>query len=129
MFKLVVFSLIVAGGQLAFKRVAQRLGDLSGVGPIFRQLAFDPWFIGALALYGIGTLLWVLALRETPLSRAYVFVALAFALVPLGATVFFNETLGPRYYLGLLLVIAGVTVIGSASTSPANNAEAAHAAL
>jgi drug/metabolite transporter (DMT)-like permease len=129
MLKLLMFSLIVAGGQLVFKHVAQRLGDLSGIGPVIRQLAFDPWFIGALALYGVGTLLWILALRETPLSKAYVFVALAFALVPLGATIFFSESLGPRYYLGLLLVIAGVTVIGSSAKSPVKSAEVGHAVV
>jgi undecaprenyl phosphate-alpha-L-ara4N flippase subunit ArnE len=113
MLKLTVFTLIVVLGQLTFKRVAQGLGQMSGMSSMLRHLAFDPWFIAALALYGGATVLWVMVLRETPLSKAYIFVALAFALVPIGAAVFFHEALGPRYYLGLVLVIAGVAVIGS----------------
>lgn len=127
MLKLTIFTLIVVIGQLTFKRVAQGLGGVSGLGPLVRHLALDPWFIAALALYGSATLLWILVLRETPLSKAYMFVALAFALVPMGAAVFFHESLGPRYYLGLFLVAAGVAVIGSSGAAIANDREIAHA--
>ena len=128
MLKLILFALIVVVGQLTFKRVAQGLGDVAGIGPILRHLTFDPWFIAALALYGGATLLWVMVLRETPLSRAYVFVALAFALVPMGAAIFFQESLGSRYYFGLLLVVAGVVVIESDGAAVAHDREIAHAA-
>lgn len=127
MLKLFMFALIVAAGQLAFKYVARGLGEVAGFGPILRHLAFNPWFIGALALYGIATLLWILTLREMPLSKAYVFIALAFALVPIGAAIFFEESLGIRYCVGLLLVIAGVMVIGSSNAAANSNRQAAHA--
>lgn len=113
MLKLVAFALIMVIGQLSFKRVAIEIAHVSGIGPIIRHLALSPWFLIALALYGVATILWVLALRETPLSRAYVFVALAFALVPIGAAVFFHEVLGLRYVVGLLLIITGIVIIGS----------------
>ena len=128
MLKLIIFAFIMVAGQLTFKRVAQGLAQISGLSSILRHLAFDPWFIAALALYGGATVLWVLALRETPLSRAYMFVALAFALVPIGAAVFFHESLGPRYYLGLILVIAGVVVIGSSSSKVTDVHEVANGA-
>lgn len=128
MLKLIIFAFIVVVGQLTFKRVAQGLGEAVGIGPILRHLAFDPWFIAAIALYGGATLLWILALRETPLSKAYVFVALAVALVPVGAAIFFKESLGPRYYLGLALVVAGVIIIGSSSVPDTHGREVARAA-
>lgn len=127
MLKLISFALIVAVGQLTFKRVALGLGEMTGIGSILRHLMFDPWFIAALVLYGGATLLWVMALRETPLSKAYVFVALAFALVPIGAAIFFQERLGLRYYCGLFLVIAGVIVIGSSNAPVASAPEVARA--
>lgn len=127
MLKLIIFAAIVVVGQLTFKRVAQGLDGIAGIGSILRHLAIDPWFIAALALYGGATLLWILALRETPLSRAYMFVALAIALVPIGAAIFFQESLSPRYYFGLFLVIAGISVIGSANVPVVHDREAAHA--
>lgn len=127
MIKLLFFAVLVAAGQLMFKRVAQRAGDVSGTEALFRQIALDPWFIAAMGLYVGATLLWILALREYPLSRAYPFTALAFLLVPAGAAIFFGETLGPRYFAGLLLIIAGIALISggedprySAATVAAN---------
>ena len=117
MLKLIAFALIMVVGQLSFKKVALELGPVSGIGPIIRHLAINPWFLIALALYGTATILWILALREIPLSRAYVFVALAFALVPIGAALFFHEVLGLRYAAGLILVVLGIAIIGSEAQS------------
>jgi drug/metabolite transporter (DMT)-like permease len=97
MLKLAIFTFVMVVGQLTFKRVAQSLDGISGIGAILRHLVLNPWFLAALMLYGGATLLWVMVLRETPLSKAYMFVALAFALVPLGASVLFHESLGQRY--------------------------------
>lgn len=83
MIKLVLFAFIIAVGQLMFKRVSISLGDVQGLNMIALKLATDPLFILALMLYGSATILWVLALREVPLSIAYPFTALAFVLVPL----------------------------------------------
>ena len=123
MLKLSIFTFVMVVGQLTFKRVAQSLDGISGIGAILRHLALNPWFLAALMLYGGATLLWIMVLRETPLSKAYMFVALAFALVPLGASVLFHESLGQRYYLGLCLVIAGVGVISSSNVTGANPRE------
>lgn len=113
MLKLVVFAIVVAAGQLLFKRVAMSLGEATGPVGLLRQVMFDPWFILAMTLYIGATLLWIAALRDIPLSRAYPFTALAFALVPVGATVFFGETLGIRYYLGLAMLLGGIILISS----------------
>ena len=113
MLKLVLFAIVVAAGQLLFKRVAMRLGETAGPVGLLRQVMFDPWFILAMTLYIGATLLWIAALRDIPLSRAYPFTALAFALVPMGAAIFFGETLGIRYYLGLSMLLAGILLISS----------------
>lgn len=112
MLKLFLFAVVVAAGQLLFKRVAQGVSELPASGPVLRQILLDPWFIAAMGLYVGATLLWILALREMPLSRAYPFTALAFVLVPAGAVFLFGETLGLRYFVGLTLIIVGIVVIG-----------------
>lgn len=130
MLKLLTFAFIVAAGQLLFKRVARDVSELTGIGAILRHIMVDPWFITATALYVCATILWILALRDMPLSRAYPFMALAFVLVPVGAFVFYGETLGIRYFVGLGLVLAGIAVIGDSSIAEPRgqkDAEAIHA--
>ena len=72
---------VIAVGQLLFKTVSQRLGDAG-----FLTLVTDPktglLFFAALFIYGIATFGWVWALRQVPLSTAYLFMALGFILVP-----------------------------------------------
>lgn len=129
MLKLLIFAFVVAAGQLLFKRVASNVAGLSGIGPVLRHIIVDPWFIAATALYVGATLLWILALRDMPLSKAYPFMALAFVLVPAGAVYFYGETLGPRYFVGLALVVAGIALIGGNPSGPVpqNERKAAHA--
>ena len=126
MLRLIIFALIMVVGQLSFKRVALGLVGVEGLIPTARYLATNVWFIAAIGLYGLSTLLWVTALRDIPLSKAYAFVALAIALVPIGAAIFFHERLEPRYYLGLLLVVAGVVIIGSSNAPLERTVELSH---
>ena len=113
MIKLVLFAFVIAVGQLMFKRVSMGLNGIQGLDAIALRLATDPLFILALMLYGSATILWVLALREVPLSIAYPFTALAFVLVPLASAALFHETLGARYFIGLAFVVGGVWILGS----------------
>jgi drug/metabolite transporter (DMT)-like permease len=119
MLKLLLFVVVMTVGQLLFKRSADALAGVEGTSELIRRLAIDPGFLAALTLYAFATFLWVAALREIPLSRAYPFTALAFTLVPVGAALFFGETLGPRYLLGLALVLAGIFLISQPSTPTA----------
>jgi drug/metabolite transporter (DMT)-like permease len=66
------------------------------------------YFLSALVLYAGFALLWVWILSFTPLSRAYPFVALAFALTPLLAVSLFGETISLRLIIGLLLILGGL---------------------
>lgn len=119
MIKLILFAITLAAGQLLFKKVAANLaGTESGIALVFR-IALDPAFVLAITLYFAATLLWVTALREIPLSRAYPFTALAFVLVPVGAMLFFGETLGSRYFLGLAIIMLGMFLVSEAAPAPA----------
>jgi len=110
---LVSFPLVLAAGQILFKRAAQQIGSTQGVSWIL-EVARLPTMWVALVLYAAATLLWVRILTTVPLSRAYVFVALAFVIVPAAGHFLFNETLTPRFLIGTLLIIAGVMVAARA---------------
>jgi len=115
MLKLLAFAVLIAAGQLLFKRTAQGVADVTGTVAIVQRIMFDPYFIAATAMYLAATFLWIFALREIPLSSAYPFMALAFVLVPAGAMFFFGESLDLRYFIGLALILAGIAVISSSS--------------
>jgi drug/metabolite transporter (DMT)-like permease len=101
----------MALGQVLFKIVAQRV-DFSTTTAVLKLL-FDPMFILALALYAGLSVFWVWLLSFTPLSRAYLFVALALVLTPLAAVLFFHEQITMRLVLGGALIVAGIVVVAS----------------
>jgi multidrug transporter EmrE-like cation transporter len=70
-----------------------------------------PGVIGGLALYGIGTLIWLGVLRRIDVSQAYPFIGLGIALTALLGYALFGETLSIQRIVGMLLVIAGIVVV------------------
>ncbi len=96
--------LMLSIGQVLFKKSAGLLSTLSN--PLL--LVFEPVFLGALFLYGIATICWIGALQFLPLGRAYMFMSLAFIIVPLLGWYFFDETLEMRFVFGTVLIVSGV---------------------
>lgn len=110
---LVIISVFaLAAGQLIFKYVANRISSLS-LGELAGHPDVAGIFVLGLALYGATTVLWVMALRDLPLSRAYIFAALAFVLVPFGAWFIFGEKLTVNYMIGVALIVTGIVVSAS----------------
>lgn len=58
----------------------------------------------------LAGLCWMLAIEKLELAYAYPFMALSFVLVPLGSTFFFGEVVPPMQWLGLSLIVVGVSV-------------------
>ncbi len=104
---LALFSLTLTGGQLLFKRAAQ---SIVGLPPskLVAVLAGNGWLWTALALYGFSTLLWVWILARVPLSQAYPWTALGAVVVPLAAVALFGEAVKPVFWLGAIMIGAGV---------------------
>ncbi len=101
--QLIAFALLLACGQILFKKAALAVGDrplLSGI--------LNIWTVTALLLYAAATLLWISILRTTPLSQAYPFAALGFVIVPLASVLLFHEVLDLRYVAGVVCIVAGI---------------------
>ena len=109
---LCAYAVAMAGGQLLFKAAALRLPSQGSV--VEQALALlQSWqFAIALAAYLALTLLWVRILSSIPLSVAYPFVALAFAITPLWAALWFGEPLSARLLAGIIVVLCGLLLIG-----------------
>jgi multidrug transporter EmrE-like cation transporter len=81
------------------------------VSRIFTHL---PLFTGY-AFYGISTILLVLALRHGELSLLYPVIALTFVWVTILSLLIFHESLNPLKFLGIAIIISGVSILGRGS--------------
>ena len=103
---LIAYAGGMAGGQVLFKMAAD--------GPMVERLfsmMLNRFFAAAVLLYAALTVLWVWILNFTPLSRAYVFVALAFAVTPLLGAFVFAEPISVRLVIGIGLVFCGLLFV------------------
>jgi drug/metabolite transporter (DMT)-like permease len=71
-------------------------------------LLHNVYFLVAVLLYAGLSVLWVWLLSFTPLSRAYPFVALAFALTPFLGALVFQEAVSARLIIGVLFILGGL---------------------
>jgi drug/metabolite transporter (DMT)-like permease len=110
---LLAYAAGMAGGQLLFKAAALRYLPDGSVGERLQSLVLNSYFLGAMVLYGGLTVLWVWILTFTPLSRAYPFVALAFAITPLLGGLVFGEPIAMRLVLGIILILGGLLLVAS----------------
>lgn len=108
--KLLAVVALLSLGQVFFKVAAEqiRAGSLRET---LASMALNPQLILALAIYGVATLLWVLVLREVPLSRAYPVTALGMIIVPVIGLVLFKEPLSWSLIAGGVLMVAGAYII------------------
>ncbi len=114
-FALITFSVcVIAIGQIAMKYAAQKITLAHGQTVTeFFQANIYPFAIIALAmlLYLFSTAAWVMALRTTPLSVAYMFNAMAFLFVPVLAVLIFSEALPKFYFPSLALILIAIFML------------------
>jgi len=113
---LTVFTVILAAGQVLFKKVGLTIAGLPLASGL-RGALCAPLLYGALALYGLATLMWVWILSRVPLSQAYPWVAFGTVLVSLLGWCVFGERLVPTFWIGMMLIVAGLLVIQYSSQS------------
>jgi len=108
---LCAYAVGMAGGQMLFKLAALRV---AADGPIAERavaLLQNGYFLAALVAYFVLAILWVWILSFTPLSRAYPFVALAFAITPILGGILFGEPLSLRLAAGIAVILCGLLLV------------------
>jgi multidrug transporter EmrE-like cation transporter len=68
--------------------------------------------MGGLSLYGLSTLLLVLALRDGELSMLYPVIALTYVWVTLLSFLIFHDRVNPFKLTGIAIIVIGVGVLG-----------------
>jgi undecaprenyl phosphate-alpha-L-ara4N flippase subunit ArnE len=103
---------ISACGQILLKYAMSQVGPLNFSPAILLRALQQPFLPIALVIYALALLLWLEVLSTTPLSVAYPILAVTYVLVPFISQFVFNERLEASHYLGMFLILAGVTLIG-----------------
>ena len=70
-----------------------------------------PLFAG-LALYGVGAMVMVVALKHGELSVLYPLISLSYVWVAILSVIVFNEAMNPLKLAGIIVIMAGVGVLG-----------------
>lgn len=113
---LILMPILLSIGQVLFKKTASVIA-VDSAWRFLASIVTSPWLWAALFVYGAGTLLWVFVLSRVELGRAMPFVALTFIIVPAVSTVLFDERLTPLYWVGILIIVAGVCMTVLARSS------------
>lgn len=71
----------------------------------------QPAVAAGLAIYGLGTLLWISAVSRRNISFLYPLTALNYVLVSVGGKVFFGEHVSTGRWIGIAVVVAGVALM------------------
>jgi multidrug transporter EmrE-like cation transporter len=100
-------TLLGAAAQILLKTGANQLVHPSVLG-IITNLSL----IGGLSVYGISTVLLVLALRDGELSLLYPVIALTYVWVTILSFVVFHDRANPIKLIGIAIIVLGVGVLG-----------------
>ena len=117
--------LLATTGQLAIKL---GLGRAAGVLTWAPHPLHAPLTLGVLcglAIYGLGTLLWMQAVAKRNISYLYPLASLNYILVALGGHLLLHEPLVPGRWIGIAIMAAGIVLLARAAPADAPSDAAA----
>ncbi|HBZ15538.1 4-amino-4-deoxy-L-arabinose-phosphoundecaprenol flippase subunit ArnE (plasmid) [Pantoea sp. BRR-3P] len=103
---ILLVSVLSCAAQLCQKQAAY-LGSRQGK----KRLIL--WIALSVLLLGVAMLLWLMVLRTVPVGIAYPMMSLNFVLVALAARLIWRETFTLQQWIGTLVIMAGVALMGS----------------
>jgi multidrug transporter EmrE-like cation transporter len=111
-------TIICAAAQLLIKSGAGTLNDTNPtVVQMVIRMILTPALFAGYSLYGISTVLLVLALRHAELSLLYPVFAMNYVWVTILSVVVLHEAMNPYKLAGITIIVAGVAVLGRGEPS------------
>ena len=107
-----IAATISAFGQVLLKYAMTQVGPLNFSPMVILKAMRQPYLPLALLIYALALFLWLEVLSRTPLSIAYPVLAVTYVLVPLISRFAFDEQLVMTQYVGMFLILAGVSLVG-----------------
>ncbi|NOV00271.1 EamA family transporter [Paenibacillus planticolens] len=109
---LILISILLSSfGQIFMKNGANQLILYNGKLKILVHLITNVSIISGLFLYGLSTIIWIVALSRTQLSIAYPMVSFSYIIIAIASYFIFNEPLNAQKIIGLLIIVIGVIFI------------------
>lgn len=100
-------TLLGAAAQVLMKTGANRMAHAGLLG-----MATNLPLMAGYGLYGLSTVLLVLALKDGELSLLYPVIALTYVWVTVLSFVVFHDDINPWKLAGIVLIVVGVAVLG-----------------
>jgi len=100
-------TILGAAAQILMKTGANRMS-----GPGLLAMATNLPLMAGYCLYGLSTLLLVLALKDGELSLLYPVIALTYVWVTVLSFLIFHDSINPWKLAGIVLIVSGVAVLG-----------------
>jgi len=117
-FLLVVCCTVIgAAAQVLIKKGAGALGANPTMVQTALAMLFTPALFAGYAMYGVSTVLLVLALRHGQLSLLYPVFAMTYVWVTILSVVVFHESMNPYKLAGIVIIVGGIAVLGRGQTA------------
>ncbi len=111
-FLIVCCTVIGAAAQVLIKKGANALGPNPTMLHAALAMLLTPWLFSGYALYGVSTVLLVLALRHGELSLLYPVFAMTYVWVTILSVVVFHDTMNAYKLAGIATIVGGIAVLG-----------------
>ncbi len=113
---LIIVSVVLGVvGQLILKAALGRgrgpSAPAAGAASIVRLIVTNPGIWLGLAVYGVGTFFWLVALSRVELGYAYPFISLSYALILVASWALFGEKPTSWRIFGVFAICIGVYVV------------------
>ena len=109
-----VIVVLDTGGQLAFKAAASVPNEAEGL-QRWKHMLSRPWLWLGIACYVLEFVAWIAFLSLVPLSKGVLLGSINIVALMIAGRILFREKLTPLRVTGMLLVTAGVAVVGAGS--------------
>lgn len=118
---LMIFASVLIGvfGQLSLKSGMTQVGRIDAQAlaqpvQLLVRIFTTPIILAGLAMYVVGTLIWLVVLSRMELSFAYPLVATTYVFTPLLAHLLLGEPIPALRWLGIGLILVGVFFVARA---------------
>lgn len=103
-------------GELFFKMGMNRIGGFefspAALKQVLPRIVSSPFIWAGFVGFGLGAVVWLAVLSRVPLSLAYPILALSYLVVVVEAWLFLHERVTRQRFLGVLVIVIGVVIVG-----------------
>jgi len=113
----ILTTVLTSAGQVLYKLGTNKAVELSATPGLMEYL--NVFLITGLIVYGFGAVILIVALKYGELSVLYPIIATSYIWVSFLSMFFFQELMNASKWIGVLIIVVGVSLIGYGGTEHA----------